>query len=144
MDKTEFDNLMNKYLFYKEGEIVDSNHILGFQLTRKTNLRGYVYLWVEHCNSEYIIRYVGKAGKTLAQRCAEHKAGFKQSASGIKNAVLLRAGFARGCRYYLYARKSPQVNLCDETDIPNECAEELAFIKKFSATIWNRARSSLP
>ena len=139
MNKQEFQSLTIKYNFIEVGEIVFRNDSLGFALTEKNSDKGFVYLWVEISNSNYNVVYVGKAGKTLKDRCNQHTGGFNGgSITGKKNADLISKGLMSGNRYLVYARKSPLMSICDEY-VPSECIEELAFIKKLSGSLWNRA-----
>ncbi len=140
MNTSDFFKLTNEYSFIKAGEICLFNDRFSFKQQSESNEHGFVYLWVEVTKHAHTVVYVGKAGKTLKARCNQHLGGFHGgSGAGLKNAALLRIGMDRGCRYFLYARKSSLVTVCGEANIPNECVEELAFIKKFKSTLWNRA-----
>lgn len=136
MNKQEFDSIILKYSFTKAADIARDNGLPKFTNLSFNDAKGYVYLWVEIDKDSLTIVYVGKAGKTLKERCAQHASGFKSSATGKKHAKRFEEGFQRGYRYALYARKSEFMCLLDEHEIPSECIEELVFIKKLSPT-WN-------
>jgi len=140
MNKSDFLKLTNEYSFIEAGEICRLNDRYSFKLQAASSEHGFVYLWVEVTEHAHTVVYVGKAGKTLKARCDQHLGGFHGgSCAGLKNAALLRKGMDHGYRYFLYARKSPLVTVFGEDNIPYECVEELAFIKKFKSTLWNRA-----
>jgi hypothetical protein len=140
MNKSNFLEFAKEYSFIGSGEIFCPNDRFNFKLLSASDEHGFVYLWVEVSEHFHTVVYVGKAGKTLKARCDQHIVGFHGgSNAGLKNARLLRKGIDKGNRYFLYARKSPLVTLCGEDNIPCECVEELAFIKKFKPTLWNRA-----
>ncbi|HEY7884919.1 MAG TPA: hypothetical protein VIC08_08250 [Cellvibrionaceae bacterium] len=140
MNKSDFLKFVNEYSFIEAGEICCINDRFDFKLQFANDEHGFVYLWVEVSEHAHTMVYVGKAGKTLKARCNQHLGGFRGgSSAGLKNANLLRNGMDNGYRYFLYARKSPLVKMCGEDNINYECVEELAFIKKFKSTLWNRA-----
>ncbi|QIZ76280.1 GIY-YIG nuclease family protein [Ferrimonas lipolytica] len=130
--------MLDKYSFKKVGDIELVNDIPLFTNTNFDQRHGYVYLWLEKSAHASTIVYVGKAGKTLKNRCRQHINGFKNSVTGKKHAQRFRNGFSTGCIYEIYARKSDCHAMLDEQDIPMECVEEIAFIKKFKP-IWNSA-----
>ena len=136
MNKTEFDKVISEYSFSKIGDIRLINNELKFNNIVNYKTHGHVYLWVEKKENDYVIVYVGKAGKTINARCQQHSTGFKKSTTGKKHAARLIKGFNSGYSYELYARKSKSESICDEHQIPMECVEEIAFIKKFSPA-WN-------
>lgn len=140
MNGADLRTLAQEYSFIEAGEIRCQNDRFAFDLGTESSDQGFVYLWVEVSGQSYTVVYVGKAGKTLRARCNQHLGGFHGgSTAGLENARLLRQGIGKGNRYLLYSRKSPLMQLCGEDNIPSECIEELAFIKKFKQTLWNRA-----
>ena len=62
-----------------------------FDFTEKTE--GNVYMWiVEKDGSPHQIKYIGKAGKTLGERCLQHVGGFKGgSKRGVTNGIAFDA-----------------------------------------------------
>ncbi|MBY6063328.1 hypothetical protein [Pseudidiomarina sediminum] len=138
MNPTTFTQLMRHYQFQSAAEIVLSADRFQFIDTQPLSGCGFVYLWVEVGSDDFTIVYVGKAGNTLKQRYREHRNGLHGgSGSGRKNAALFKAGMANGKRYFVYARKSPEVILHDQC-VPSEVLEELAFMQKFKGALWNR------
>lgn len=143
MNNIDFQAFAKEYNFIEVAEIFynkNNNNRFSFSYKAVDNKQGFVYLWVEVLKQIYTVVYVGKAGKTLKSRCDQHLNGFHGgSIAGKDNARLLRLGINNGNRYFLYARKSPMISICGEDDIPSECVEELAFIKKLKSSLWNRA-----
>jgi hypothetical protein len=80
--------------------------------------------------------YVGKAGKTLKERCDQHQAGFVSSTTGKKNARKLRKGMCEGKTYHLYSRLSASGTVLKEKWICMAAVEEIALIRKFNPP-WN-------
>ena len=140
MNKSDFLAFAKEHSFIEAGEICCPNDRFEFKLAATSDEHGLVYIWVEVSEHSHTVVYVGKAGRTLRARCNQHLGGFHGgSKAGQENARFLRQGIDKGNRYLLYARKSPLVTLFGEDNIPYECVEELAFIKKFKPTLWNRA-----
>lgn len=125
--------------FSKIGSIIlDTKQEPNFLLTTKYNEFGWVYLWLEVCITEAKIVYVGKAGKTLHERCRQHVGGFKGgSTTGSAHAARISAGIKNGKRYELWSKKSDIVTLFGEQNISMAEVEEKAFIQKFQP-IWNK------
>ena len=83
--------------------------------------------------------YVGKAGKTIRERCRQHKGGFNGgSKTGIANAEKIIAEISKGNTIAIYLRHSEQKTLF-EVEVSLCEAEEKALIKKFIPP-YNRAR----
>lgn len=140
MNNIDFQAFAKEYNFIEAAEISCKNDRFSFNYKTVDNEQGFVYLWVEVSKQSYTVVYVGKAGKTLKDRCRQHLGGFHGgSSAGKDNARLLRLGIDNGNRYFLYARKSPMISICGEDNIHSECVEELAFIKKLKLNLWNRA-----
>ena len=140
MNITEFNQILCHYSFCKTGDItlVDGNP--RFANTEFTNECGWVYLWVKKRGEEFFIVYVGKAGRTLRERCEQHKNGFINSVTGKGHAERFRKGFKNGNEYELYGRKSDIETILGEQNIPMECVEEIVFIQKFrelNQPLWN-------
>ncbi len=125
-----------KYNFAKTGDIFVANDQIRFNLTKLDKECGFVYLWIECTDQQHRVVYVGMAGKTLKARCHQHQGGFVGSTTGRAHSSRLRAGIEAGKRYEIYARKSALGEILGESGISLVCAEELAFIKKFSPP-WN-------
>lgn len=136
MNESNFLKILEKYSFTKVGNIELKNNFPTYSATNFDLRHGYVYLWIEKTAAAISIVYVGKAGKTLGNRCRQHSGGFRNSSTGKMHAERFRAGFNHGYAYEMYARKSDSKDMFDEQDIPMECVEELAFIKKFKPA-WN-------
>jgi len=97
-----------------------------------------VYLWLEIGTDESKIVYVGKAGKTLNERCGQHVGGFNGgSTTGTSHASRICTGIENGKRYELWSRKSDIITLFGEKNISMAEVEEKAFIQKFQP-IWNK------
>lgn len=73
-----------------------------------------VYLWVAEDQSTGALNvlYVGKAGKGVEQRSAQHFGGFKNSGTGQKNAEALKGVLADGCtKVKVFTRPSGNTTL---------------------------------
>jgi predicted GIY-YIG superfamily endonuclease len=136
MDKVSHNKIVEKYSFIKIGEISLVGDRLKFNLLNNSEDHGFVYLWIECTDKQNQVVYVGKAGKTLKSRCAQHQNGFVKSTTGKSHSTRLRTGIEVGKRYDIYAKKSANGKVLDEEDISMACVEELAFIKKFNPA-WN-------
>ncbi|WP_155846493.1 GIY-YIG nuclease family protein [Aquaspirillum serpens] len=111
--------------------------ILYFNLDQKKADHGWVYIWLEINKDEVKVVYVGKAGKTLQQRCQEHRRGFKNSVTGKAHAERIREGIKMGKHYELWSRKAQVTTLFEEENISMVEIEERAFIQKFCPA-WNK------
>jgi hypothetical protein len=107
---------------------------------------GWVYLWVKVNGSAlFDVCYVGKAGKTLKARCAQHVGGFNGgSGKGIENSSRLREflSASQDHQMHVLARKSPEAAILDEQGVSMCEVEERAMIKKLrrlGAALWNSA-----
>jgi len=136
MSETNLPSVLDRFTFSKVGEILLADNRLTFNLKSRSDEVGLVYLWIEVSESTSSVVYVGKAGRTLRMRCMQHKAGFRHSTTGRAHAKRIRSGIAEGKHYELYARKSAMSAIFEESDIPMEGVEELAFIRKFRPS-WN-------
>jgi len=140
MISEKFLEFSNSYGFEYVAEIIDGDKGLYFSYAHKPEGAGFVYLWVEVQDDTFRVVYVGKAGKRIQDRMAEHRGGFSGgSKTGVKNRDLILEGMKEAKRYYVYARKSPDVEILGER-VPSAVLEETAFIKKLSGHLWNRAR----
>ena len=131
---------MSSLGFFKAGDLVlDPMRRPHFRLTAKHAGHGWVYLWLETDESEADVVYVGKAGKTLHERCGQHVGGFKGgSPTGSAHAVRIRAGMEHGKRYELWSKKAGVVTLFGEPNVSMADVEEKAFIQKFRSA-WNKS-----
>lgn len=136
MNRTEFVTAMQDFNFERLGEILRIDGFPTFRLGSSKEGHGFVYLWVEFDGQAYRIVYVGKAGKSVNGRCAQHFAGFKKGNTGKKHAARFMEGFEKNCEYLLYARKSGDQEVLGQPGVSMACVEELAFIKKFKQ-LWN-------
>ena len=139
MTELEFKLVAETYDFREVSEIVARGDILRFADMPNGREKGHVYLWAEVVRDSFRVVYVGKAGKTLADRFRQHEGGFKRSTTGLAHAARIRDGLARDRKYLVYARKSETRTLCDEPGISMALIEEAAFIKKFDPE-WNSAK----
>ena len=129
MTKKEFDAFNQTYRFDYYADIKESKDKTHADYSDLPDWEktGWVYLWVEEDNSEVKVVYVGKAGKTMRDRCKDHVGGFKGgSKTGKKHSDNILAGIATKKHYCVYARKSGAI-LDDE---------EQAFIQKLNPP-WN-------
>jgi hypothetical protein len=105
---------------------------------------GWVYVWTKFKSDALVdICYVGKAGKTLRERCDQHVGGFKGSTKkGILNGQQIRQFLSESADHALrvYARKSPNERILEEESVSMCEAEERAMITKMrrlGAGLWN-------
>jgi hypothetical protein len=105
---------------------------------------GWVYLWIKvNTGGRFDICYVGKAGRTLMDRCKQHEGGFRGgSTRGVALANLiseyLKSNVHMGI--HVYARKSLNQTILDEKDVSTCEIEERAMIQKLrrlGAILWN-------
>lgn len=131
---------MSSLGFSKAGDVIlDSKCGPNFALAEKQTVQGWVYIWLEMGGDEAKVVYVGKAGKTLHERCDQHVGGFKGgSTTGSAHATRIRAGIENGKCYELWSKKADVVTLFGEKNISMVDAEERVFIQKFRP-IWNKS-----
>ena len=145
-------DLIKKYDFKKAGDLLlradattpffklESSFVDGEQ----SKMSGWVYLWVSFNGDELNgVFYVGKAGKTLKARCAQHQGGFIKSKTGQKHAENIERFLHKSSdnRLELHARKAANDEILHEYEISLCEAEELAMIKKLRALkqdLWNK------
>jgi hypothetical protein len=99
-----------------------------------------VYLWLKHAAGEDVgeVLYVGKAGKGVARRCAQHQGGFTNSGTGRKNAAALSGILAdNAISVTVMARTSETVTLFGKT-VSMYATEEDALCGRFGPRL-NRA-----
>lgn len=137
MKQADFEQITKRYGFKRAGEISLIGGLPSFRLTHNSKDSGWVYLWIEVSAEHRFIVYVGKAGKTLQERCQQHSGGFRRSVPGMAHAERFRVGFANSRSYEIFARKSETLVVHGESDISASGLEELAFIKKFQPG-WNK------
>lgn len=106
--------------------------------------RGWVYVWVKIKDGHEQACYVGKAGKTLIDRCRQHEAGFRYSITGIAHNKRLQDFLFEDCKneIVLYARRSDECTVLYENGISMCEAEERAMIQKLrrlGTDLWNAA-----
>lgn len=131
-------SLIIEYGFVRVGTIVSaSEQRLRFTLEASGVDFGWIYLWVESCKEgRDSVVYVGKAGRSIASRCAQHEAGFRHSVTGKAHAIRLATGLESGKSYHVWARKAQVIEMHGESGISLAGAEEAAFIQKFRPA-WN-------
>ena len=144
------------YDFLYAGEITSKNvhrqPVPIFTLTedfdtgKYSKLPGWVYLWVLKDNKgKQSVCYVGKAGKTIKDRCNQHRNGARQSPSGSNKGRSNAKNIGdhlekhKNNSIQIYARRSPDGSILDER--VNLCEiEEKAMIEKCkkSFDLWNK------
>lgn len=155
---------VSKHLFQLMGEhvFISMDELVGLEFEHYANLnavegeirfsylkekqeenkeKGYVYLWLEMNKKDDVFRvvYVGKAGRTMRERCSQHQSGFRgtsKSPAALKNAANIQAGVTCGATFHVYARKSGAMVLFGER-VSMHSLEEEALIKKLSPA-WNK------
>jgi hypothetical protein len=139
MTEDKFKKFIDKYNFKHYADLVESTK----GCARFDNLDssctdfGYVYLLVEKNKNALKIVYVGKAGRTMRDRCNQHSGGFNGgSGIGNKHSKNIIDGIKKGKIYHVYARKSETCEILGEKDILMSCIEKIAFIKKLTPP-WN-------
>ncbi len=142
---------LEEFAFNVAGEICLANDRLRFNLLPPFLVGGehaqdvcWVYLWVKMNTDppESQVCYVGKAGKTMMDRCRAHTSGFVRSVTGRRHAARIREFLAGSDqrRLKVYARKSLDGDLLGENGISLCEAEERAMIAKcrrFDVNLWN-------
>jgi len=155
MNRHEIDEIIKRYKFELAGAIYIEEKSYGpsplfelfdeFEGGAASKLNGWVYLWVYIINNHYYdICYVGKAGKTIKNRCIQHMNGARLGPSGSNkgrlNAVRMRDCMLNGGRIELYVRKAGEVEILGE-NICIASSEEEAMIQKCikkGAHLWNQ------
>ena len=85
--------------------------------------------------------YVGKAGKTMKNRCDQHLGGFRGgSSTGQAHSGRILAGLSIGKRYSVYIRESGSETILGEQNISMCNVEEIALIKKLKPC-WNSIKT---
>ena len=103
---------------------------------------GGVYAWVAHREEGAEILYVGKAGRTLRQRCREHQAGFNGTAgsrAGLRNGAYLAEALRTGARISIWGRASAHIELFGQT-VSLCSTEEEALIARFNPVLNRSAK----
>lgn len=125
--------------FEKKGDITlnTTGSLPEFKLSNPLETsEGLVYLWVvtETDGKPSKIVYIGKAGKRLSKRCAEHMNGFKPnggSKKGYSNGVQVLNLLKNNTKISIYARQSQRKEILGEPDISLCEAEENALLKHY-------------
>ncbi len=142
---------INNYNFEKAGEIIIVENdkfpmwALDEEWTKKgcnSEKTGIVYLWVLFKEGRiFDVAYVGKAEKTLKDRAAQHRQGFKgNSKKGLSNGEKIIQHLKNpNNKIEIYARESPLDKINDE-EISMVSADEDSFIQKFrkDCELWNK------
>lgn len=136
MNEADFRFMMSQFGFEEAGWISLAGEYPAFELAGQSNDCGMVYLWVEISEQTFTVVYVGKAGRTLRQRCNQHVGGFRHSSTGRAHADRLRQGLRGNKHYVIYVRKSETKDVLGESGISMAAIEELALIQKFRPS-WN-------
>jgi hypothetical protein len=129
---------LKKWKFYEVGSITGDGETFLFSLNEKFKVSknstavGWVYIWVKAIKGKLTPLYVGKAGKTLKERFAQHRAGLRSNSINKKECLQQQLR-AHGDCLRIYARHSPtgkvlgeKISLCE--------SEEIAMIKKLCRT----------
>ena len=138
MTKEEFKKFCKKYIFEAYTDIKSNDKHAYFSNLTNWPEKGYIYLWSEEDGDSVTVVYVGKAGKTMKDRCIQHLGGFK---GGSKKGEYLSDKIVAGCKkgkcYRICARLSDKKTIVDEEEISMCDVEEKAFIKKLDPS-WNK------
>jgi hypothetical protein len=138
MKMQDFERKLKKYGFLEKGTIIKNTvkKHLEFKFvgsSSKDDYKGNVYMWVRVFeNTITEILYIGKAGKTLKDRCNQHVAGFKKSKRGKELAKKIVKEIKSGAVIVLYSRYSERKEILGENDISLCSVEEIALINKFT------------
>lgn len=132
---------LNEYKFAKWGTICTVGKRLRFKCDPPvvpSDKRGFVYLWTRaHGGGQELeCCYVGKAGKLLADRWAQHEGGFVRSVSGLRLARHIEDCIRNGDRIDAWVKHSAEESIHGVT-VSRCTLEELAFIGLFKPK-WNR------
>ena len=145
-------DLIEKYHFKKAGDLLlrsdgatpffklESSFVDG----EYANIKSWVYLWVSVKGGKLNeVFYVGKAGRTLKARCAQHQGGFIKSKTGQKHAEKIERFLNESLdnRLELHARIAKNGEVLDEEGTSLCEAEELAMITKLrrlNHKLWNK------
>jgi len=142
MNETEFVEFTKMYDFNLYADITKNNdHAYYCNIHTQITGSGFVYFWVEKYSSNFNIVYIGKAGKTMKQRCDQHTGGFKGgSKTGKAHSDRIITGINNKKTYSVYARKAKTASILGEDNISLCCAEEISLIKKLNPP-WNKIKT---
>ena len=133
---TKLQGALIEYKFERVGDlrIHESGEYPAFEIVDPViKKHGHVYMWVlEQNRIPNKILYIGRAGKTLKDRCAQHFGGFKGgSKSGERNAKeIVDKLKVKGASIGVYSRHSRQITIFQKK-ISLSHAEEAALIQKY-------------
>jgi hypothetical protein len=129
---------LHEYGFFHSHDIVLQSGNVIFKKLRHSKELPSIYTWMA-CSpgGEYKTLYVGKAGKGVHIRCAQHASGFINSSTGMKNASELMHYLQLGFSIRVYARYS-DVHKIFGQDVSLYSAEENALCALLNP-ILNRA-----
>jgi hypothetical protein len=127
--------LLKELSFEYKGEILHTKGSIhpSFNLADKLESQdGLVYLWIRMDGKKPLeVIYVGKAGKTLKNRCKQHEGGFKfNKTKGVKNSNAIQNILSDGFTINIFSRISETIKVFDE-EVSLCVAEEKALITKF-------------
>ena len=156
MTRKEFQNFLDEWGFKPYAKIIKSkdkkpkHKHAAFYYPKKWlaqenwSKKGYVYIWAEEDKKDVVVVYVGKAGRTMKDRCTEHLRGFKGGRTpGKSHSDKILGGISKHKRYTVYARESNRTTIVREPRISMCDVEEKAFIKKLTErqpdeSLWNK------
>ena len=132
------EQLASKFSLKHTHNLVLESGGLVFKSLSASGKHASVYVWLA-CKpqGEYKVLYVGKAGKGVDLRCAQHMGGFVNSGTGRKNATELIRYLSDGFEVRVYARKSNTLNIFG-LDVSLYAAEEDALCEALNPVL-NRA-----
>ncbi len=145
--RADFAAFIDELAFRRCGTIeVQPGGRLGFNLLDPPfapTLRGFVYLWTLERAHQCAVAYVGKAGKTVRDRCRQHAQGFRGAADGGSgrggiHAAAIRAVLAQGdAHIVVHARHAERTRILGQDDVSLVLAEEEAALIQRFAPPWN-------
>ena len=117
--------------------IIKNNDLIKFKKLKESKKLPSIYIWLQPLdNDNYKILYVGKAGRGVDVRFSQHERGFIESATGKKNAKLIREVLNENNNIEIYSKTSETICFFNQK-IYAYSSEEEAFAAAYSP-LWNR------
>ena len=117
--------------------IIKNNDLIKFKKLKESKKLPSIYIWLQPLdNNNYKILYVGKAGRGVDVRFSQHERGFIESATGKKNAKLIREVLNENNNIEIYSKTSETICFFNQK-IYAYSSEEEAFAAAYSP-LWNR------
>src|SRR5210317_2488479 len=90
--------------------IIKNNDLIKFKKLKESKKLPSIYIWLQPLdNDNYKILYVGKAGRGVDIRFSQHERGFIESATGKKNAKLIREVLNENNNIEIYSKTSETI-----------------------------------